>query len=94
MWYLRRVVGKSMEPTLKNGQTVLISSVRSFKKGDVVIAFMNGKEVIKRITKKQNGQVYLEGDNKLKSTDSKKHGWLVDNHVMGRVIWPSTRNKN
>ncbi|MDX1738801.1 MAG: S26 family signal peptidase [Alphaproteobacteria bacterium] len=93
MFYLRRVVGNSMEPTLKEGQLVLLSKARNFKQGDVVIAFIDGREVIKRISKYKNGQMFLEGDNQLGSTDSNNYGWVVDTHVEGKVIFPSTKLK-
>ena len=88
MWYLRRVVGDSMKPTYRNGQTIIVSFSRQHKTGDVVVAFMNGREVLKRIKKIKNGEVYLIGDNKAESTDSRKYGWIQDRHVIGRVIWP------
>jgi phage repressor protein C with HTH and peptisase S24 domain len=88
MWVLRKVVGDSMNPTLKNGQLVLIFKTRNFKVGDIVMAFMDRREVVKRITKQADGKVFLEGDNKQKSTDSRTHGYLIDRHVMGKVIWP------
>lgn len=88
MWYLRQVVGESMEPTLRPNQYVLCSHDRNFRVGDVVVAFLDGREVIKRITKKKSGQVFLEGDNADRSTDSRHHGWIVDTKNTGKVIWP------
>jgi phage repressor protein C with HTH and peptisase S24 domain len=82
-----------MMPTLRHNQVVLVSQVRNFKQGDVVVAFMDGREVIKRITRYQDGQAFLEGDNKEESTDSRTHGWLVDRHVEGKVIFPRVRLK-
>lgn len=88
MWYFRRVTGDSMSPTLSSGQIVIVRQAMNCSVGDVVVAFQNSREVIKRVTKKQNSKVYLEGDNKAKSTDSRSHGWLMGRHVMGKVIWP------
>ncbi len=88
MFYFRRVVGKSMHPTLREGQVVLVFMSRYLRVGDVVVAFMDQREVVKRITKMRDGTVFLEGDNRKESTDSKTHGWLPDRHILGRVIFP------
>ena len=83
-----------MEPTLREGQLVLFSQSRNFTKGDVVMAFQNGREVVKRVEEYRDGQVFLVGDNSEHSTDSRTHGWLVDRHVHAKLIWPRTKKKN
>ncbi len=88
MWEIRRVVGNSMSPTLSNGQFILVYKTSKFKVGDVVVAYMNKREVVKRIIRMSNGSVFLEGDNKLESTDSREHGSLIDKYVIGKVVWP------
>lgn len=88
MIFIRRVVGDSMFPTLSDGQLVLAHMIRSFRTGQVVIAHVNGREVIKRIKKIENGKIFLEGDNKQASTDSNNYGPLTDTHVEGIVFWP------
>jgi phage repressor protein C with HTH and peptisase S24 domain len=93
MWYLRRVVGDSMNPAYRNGQTVIITRARNHKKGDVVIAFVDNRESLKRITNIENGKVFLEGDNKDNSTDSRSYGWIQDRHIVGKVFWPKKRLK-
>ena len=82
-----------MTPALRQGQIVLVSKSRSFKAGDVVVAFVDQREVIKRATHYVDGQVFLEGDNPEASTDSRNYGWLVDRHVEGKVIWPRISRK-
>lgn len=91
MWYFRLVKGKSMLPSYRSGQTVLVLKTRNFKIGDVVVAYMHRREVIKRITRINKGHIYLEGDNPHASTDSRQLGWVVDHHVLGKVIWPKKR---
>jgi len=88
MWYLRRVSGDSMNPNYRNGKLVLVSYVAKYSVGDVVVAFMDRREVIKRISKMTDGRVFLVGDNKHNSTDSRKHGWIVESNLMGKVVWP------
>nr|MBI5455432.1 S26 family signal peptidase [Candidatus Levybacteria bacterium] len=81
-----------MEPQIKNGNTVLVSGIiylfKSPKKGDV-IAFKNldGKILIKRITKKENGKYFMGGDNRKDSLDSNKFGMISKDKILGKVIY-------
>jgi nickel-type superoxide dismutase maturation protease len=88
MIFFRRVEGKSMLPTLRPGQTVIAHRVRNFKVGQVIIAYVNGREVIKRITKLEYGRVFIEGDNPEASTDSRDYGSVADRLIEGVVFWP------
>ena len=88
MIFFRQVKGNSMKPTLRNGQIVFAHEVRKFKPGQVVIAFVQGKEVIKRITRIKNGSVYLQGDNLNESTDSREYGPIPDSKIEGVVFFP------
>lgn len=82
---IRRVVGKSMEPTLYEGDLVLTK--RSMpKKNDVVVAEANGREVIKRVKKVHASSIEVVGDNAEASTDSRDFGPLPLNSV-GGVVW-------
>ncbi len=85
MILFRRVIGHSMEPTLKEGQYVWAHQVRNFKPGQIVIAHIGSKEVIKRIAKVESGTVYLTGDNKSHDHDI---GNVVDSMIVGVVFWP------
>lgn len=91
MWYLRRVVGDSMKPSYRHGQIVVVSMVRRFTVGDVVIAMQANREVIKRITEIKDGMFFIEGDNKSASTDSRTHGWLSDRLVLAKVVFPKVK---
>ncbi len=81
-----------MEPQIKNKNTVLVSSIlylfKNPKVGDIV-AFKNfdGKILIKRITKKQTGNFFIEGDNKKDSLDSKNFGMISKDKILGKVIY-------
>lgn len=52
---MKRVIvkGRSMEPTLYEGETYLVRRAkwRELKVGDIVVAEINGKLVVKRIVK-------------------------------------------
>ena len=63
------------------------------KVGDVVVAILDGKEVIKRITSYDHGSVFLEGDNKHNSTDSRHKGAIPDRKILGVVAWPKRNLK-
>jgi nickel-type superoxide dismutase maturation protease len=80
-----------MEPLIKSGETVLVSSVFYwFKKpkiGDIV-AFRDKEAVlIKRITKVDKGKYFLEGDNKKDSLDSRKLGLISRDKILGEIIY-------
>jgi len=77
-----------MLPTLRDGQVVVAHHVRDFKPGQVVVAHVGTREVIKRISSVNRGQIFLEGDNKNYSTDSREYGSVVDTKIEGTVIWP------
>jgi len=85
---LRQVKGDSMVPTLKAGQLVVGRQKRELSVGDVVIASHNGIEKIKRIEKQQGDRIYLLGDNRSASTDSRNFGWLPLETVVAKVVWP------
>lgn len=86
--FVRRIVGDSMLPSLKKNQLVIATGLRKTKKGGVVVAEVNGIEVIKRITDFKHGSVWLEGDNQEASTDSRRYGWIDRGAVRGVVIYP------
>ncbi len=94
MIFFRRVVGDSMKPTLRDGQIVFAHHVRSFRPGQVVVVQVGTREVIKRISRIENGRVFLQGDNSDQSTDSRDYGSVVDTNIAGTVIWPKVTRKN
>ncbi|MDO8620942.1 MAG: nickel-type superoxide dismutase maturation protease [Candidatus Levybacteria bacterium] len=84
-----KVVGHSMEPTLKQNKIVIVSSIPYlFKKptiGDIVV-LKRQKYIIKRITAIKKEQVFVIGDNKKESTDSRNFGWIKKDSILGKVI--------
>lgn len=80
-----------MEPLIKNGNTVLVSGILYFfkkpKVNDVVALSFNGKIIIKRITKEEKGNYFIEGDNKKDSLDSRKFGMISKDKILGKVIF-------
>lgn len=80
---LRRVVGNSMSPSIRAGQIVIASGLNKYKKGSIVIAKVDNREVIKRVKSIKNNKIWLVGDNKKFSTDSRKFGWVSPSQIIG-----------
>lgn len=83
-----RISGHSMAPILKEGETVLISSIPYLilkpKIGDVVAFKYFNKVLIKRIKKVKSKHYLMEGDS---LSDSLKIGWINKNDIIGSVIY-------
>lgn len=83
-----KVFGNSMVPTLKPGMQVLTFNwFINFKVGDLIVLKHQNKEIIKRIQKSSDCEVFVVGDNKNESTDSKDFGWVNKSAIIGKVIW-------
>lgn len=93
MWFVRRIVGDSMLPTLRPGSVVIVRRQRRVRPGDIVVFSHDGLEKIKRITGQDGEAVYVRGDNPGKSTDSRHFGWVDTASVRGVIIWPKRSKK-
>lgn len=83
-----KVSGHSMEPIIKSGQEIIISSlpylILSPKIKDI-ISFKDGEKfIVKRIKGKKNSKYLIRGDNK---KDSKEYGWIERKRIIGKVIY-------
>lgn len=86
-----KVIGHSMEPTIKNGEIVLVSNIPYLFKGpriNDIVAFKDnrGKILVKRITEIEKKGYFLSGDNKNDSLDSRKFGHVIKNQIIGKMI--------
>ncbi len=72
-----------MLPYLRDGQIVIGSSRLRYRVGDIVIIQKNGKEIIKRLKKIEKNRVWIEGDNRSGSTDSRQFGWIDKSDILG-----------
>lgn len=89
-----KIYGHSMEPTIKNGETVLASSLPYLfskpKIGDIAVFVKEEKMFIKRIVKIDpsvaGGKYFVSGDNKKDSLDSRKIGLVERSGIVGKVI--------
>ncbi len=85
-----RVIGHSMEPALKQNQTIIVSLIPYFfskpKVGDIVV-LQRERCIIKRIFKINGEKIFVKGDNKKESTDSRNFGWINKKEIVGKVIF-------
>ena len=87
-----RVVGNSMEKTLKDGDLVTYKKLNKknidLKIGDIVVAshpITKNKLIIKRINRIYRNKFDLRGDNPLASTDSRELGLIELDLIIGKV---------
>ena len=77
-----------MEPTLKPGQEILVSSLpylfQKPKTGDVVAFEDKDLFVVKRIKDIKDGKYLVKGDNQ---KDSREFGWIERKRILGKVIY-------
>lgn len=79
-----------MNPSFNAGDTILVNKLSYFlskpKVGDVVV-LRRGKFIIKRIARIKDNKVFIIGDNKSESTDSRSFGWLNKELIIGKVMF-------
>lgn len=81
------VSGYSMLPILKPGQDVLVWCwFIKPKVGAIVAVKVNGKDMVKRIQKVEGRRIFVTGDNKKMSTDSRSFGWIDKKDISGKLI--------
>ena len=82
-----KVKGHSMEPVFKEGSFLVASSVpllfAQSKVGDIILFDSEGKTILKKIVKFENGKYFVEGENKL---DDKKSPPVPRSKILGKVI--------
>lgn len=85
-----KIEGNSMIPAFKAGDKILVSKLSYFlskpKIGDVVV-LKKKKFIIKRIARVKNDKIFVIGDNKNESIDSKNFGWVEKKEIVGKVIY-------
>lgn len=80
-----------MLPTLKPGQDVLVFTWGYiFSKpivGDIVVIKVDGREMVKRVQMYHDRGVFVTGDNRRYSSDSRKFGLIDKSKIIGKVIF-------
>lgn len=86
------VKGDSMEPTLSNGDLILIdiSSSRVEDNAIYVLQF-NDALLVKRIQRKFDGSVVIKSDNQVYEPETLKEEAVDQLNVIGRVVWCGRR---
>ena len=82
--------GKSMNPTLRDGETVLVDRAAKIETGDIVVAkhpIEQGSEIVKRVERiNERGDYFLVGDNPEDSNDSRHFGAVTREYIKGKVV--------
>ena len=87
------VAGHSMAPSLSAGDRVLVDrwthAQRLPRRGEIVLVEGPGGDLlVKRVVRVgPSGDVWVEGDNREASSDSRDFGPLSAGRVRGRVVW-------
>jgi len=86
-----QIAEESMIPLFYPGENVLVNKLTYFfqnpKIGDVIIIQNRiGKRLIKRIEKISGEKIYVIGENKAKSVDSRRFGPILKKEIIGKVI--------
>lgn len=82
--------GASMNPTLRDGEVVLVDRAAEIGVGDIVVArhpLEQTSEIVKRVARiNERGHYYLVGDNANDSTDSRHFGAVTREYIKGKVV--------
>ncbi len=82
--------GRSMQPTLKDGEAVLVDRRAAVEVGDIVVArhpLEQTSEIIKRVAAiNERGNYFLVGDNAEDSNDSRHFGAVTKKYISGKVV--------
>ena len=84
------VIGPSMQPTLKNGQTCIAVKGNFLARPGAIAVFTHPARPelveLKRLVYKTEGKWWVVGDNELESTDSRDFGAIDSALIKGIVI--------
>lgn len=108
-WYgfaFYHIPSSSMAPTLLPGDVVFVDTWQyennKIKIRDIIVSKKSATSLVmaKRVTNIQNingkDEIFLEGDNSQKSTDSRSFGWIDQKYTIGKIkfVWFSFRKKD
>ncbi len=85
-----KIVGHSMEPTLKSGQVVWVNNwaylFNQLEINDIVLFKREGKDMVKKVNQIEKDKVFLIGDNQADSLDSRTFGEVSQKEIIGKVL--------
>jgi signal peptidase I len=94
-WGLAVVRGRSMQPTMYDGDRLLVRHGATPRPGDpVVVRLPEGVVAVKRATMRHDGGWWVERDNRAEGVDSWSVGAIPDRDVIAVVrarVWPQRR---
>ncbi|HEX7042678.1 MAG TPA: S26 family signal peptidase [Patescibacteria group bacterium] len=84
-----KISGKSMEPTLYQGQKVLVWKYGLCRVGNIVVLKnpITDLFITKRIKEIKKGKYFVVGDNKNESSDSRDFGWIKRENIIGKILF-------
>ncbi|MRR33189.1 helix-turn-helix transcriptional regulator [bacterium] len=86
------VKGDSMEPTLSNGDLILVdTSTRKVEDNAIYVLRYNGALMVKRIQRKIDGSLIIKSDNLVYEPEMVSGEAVNELHVVGRVVWSGRR---
>jgi phage repressor protein C with HTH and peptisase S24 domain len=95
-WGLAVVRGRSMRPTLRDGDRLLVRHGAAPRAGDlVVVRLPDGVVAVKRATMRRDGGWWVERDNPDEGVDSWQVGAIPEADVLAVVrlrLWPPRRS--
>lgn len=82
------VAGDSMEPTLSDGDIILVDTSTSRIRGDALYVLVRDDEIfVKRAQQRMNGSVLISSDNERYPPEEIAIDATQRLHVAGRVVW-------
>jgi phage repressor protein C with HTH and peptisase S24 domain len=86
------VKGDSMEPSLSDGDTILVDTTdRQFEANAIYVLQLGGSLLVKRIQRKMDGTVVIKSDNKAYEPEMVRGDMVEQLKVVGRVVWYGRR---
>jgi phage repressor protein C with HTH and peptisase S24 domain len=86
------VKGDSMEPTLSNGDLILVDTgTNKVEDNAIYVLRYNGSLMVKRVQRRRDGSVIIKSDNKIYDPEVVTATEVNDLHVVGRVVWSGRR---
>ncbi len=85
-----KIADRSMEPKLHEGDYVIVNKWHGEPRiGDIVVLFHPQKRIpiIKRIMRMEDGLIYVSGDNRTVSQDSRHFGPIGVGNIIGKMLF-------
>jgi phage repressor protein C with HTH and peptisase S24 domain len=85
---LEIAVGESMEPTIRNGDLLLVDTTdRTFQNFGIYVIDVRGERLVKRIQRNFDGSLILISDNRIYQPEAISAALAKEVRGVGRVIW-------